>query len=414
MYLSTTRAADRPATARRAAGRVSGTVVGLGLVSLVTDLSAEMVTAILPLYLVYRLGVGYAALGAIDGLYTGGTAVLRIAGGYLADRLGRPRAVAAVGYGLSALTKLALPAAGGSVAGIGMAIAVDRAGKGIRTAPRDAMITAATPPDLLGRAFGVHRALDTAGALLGPLLAFALVAWTAGAGYDAVFGVSFCLGLVGLFVLLFLVPMPGRVAAPGPPPGPSAALAALRGAAPRRLIGGAALLGLCTVGDMFLYLAVQQRFALPTGVLPLLPLGTALTFMLAAAPVGRLADRVGRWRVFLAGHGLLVVAYLLLAGLPGWPVALLALGCHGLFYAATDGVLMAHAATLVPASVRATGLSAVQTAQAVARAGGALAFGLLAQYGGLRAAFVLFALALVGALAAAGGLGRARTAEAAR
>ncbi|MGY0231393.1 MFS transporter [Longispora urticae] len=396
----------------RAATRVSGTVVGLGLVSMVTDMSAEMVTAILPLYLVYRIGVGYAQLGAIDGLYTGATAALRLVGGHLADRLRRPRLVAALGYALSALTKLGFPLVGGSLTGISLVLAADRAGKGVRTAPRDALITLATPPAALGRAFGVHRALDTAGALLGPVIAFGLVAGLA-TGYDSVFAVSFCLGLVGVLILLFLVPVPtARV--PGDGAGPAArpradlraGLAVLGRAGPRRIAVAAGLLGLCTVGDMFLYLALQQRAGLDPAVLPLLPLGTALTFMLAAAPVGRIADRLGRWRVFLAGHVLLLAGYLLVAGVPGWPVAAAVLACHGLFYAATDGVLMACAAPLIPEAVRATGLAVVQTAQALTRAGGAVAFGLLAQNLTLRSAFLVFAAALGVALVASARIGR--------
>ncbi|WP_037336935.1 MFS transporter, partial [Amycolatopsis sp. MJM2582] len=102
MYVSSIRSADPARPASRSKHAVPGTVIGLGVVSLITDLSAEMVTAVLPLYLVYGLGVGFLQLGAIDGLYTGATALLRLAGGYLADRLGRPKAVALVGYGLSA------------------------------------------------------------------------------------------------------------------------------------------------------------------------------------------------------------------------------------------------------------------------------------------------------------------------
>lgn len=404
MYLSSTRAAPRPQAApSRATVPVSSTVIGLGIVSLVTDMSAEMVTAILPLYLVYSVGVGYAALGAVDGLYTAATAALRLAGGYLADRLGRPKAVAATGYALSALTKLGFPLAGASLSGIGLVIATDRAGKGIRTAPRDAMITAATPEPGLGRAFGVHRALDTAGALLGPIAAFGLVAVLA-VGYSSVFVASFALGVVAVLILVFFVPTPTVPNAVRP--SPLTGLALLRHRGVRRATTATAMLGVCTVGDMFLFLALQQRTGLPVAVLPLVPLGTALTFMATATTVGRLADRAGRWRVFLAGHLLLLVTYLLLAGIPGWPTAIAALVCHGVFYAATDGVLMAHVAPLIPAQLRATGLAVVQTAQALSRALGAVLFGLLAAATQLRPAFLIFAATLTVAIAIAAWLCR--------
>ncbi|MEV8375062.1 MFS transporter [Kribbella sp. NPDC056861] len=389
---------------------MSGTVIALGLVSLVTDASAEMVTAILPLYLMYGLGLGFLQLGALDALYTGATAVLRLAGGHLADRLGRPKAVAIAGYGLSALTKLGLPAVGGSLAGLSSVIAVDRAGKGIRTAPRDALISLSTPVEDLGRAFGVHRALDTAGALLGPLLGFAIIAAIPGS-YDVVFSTSFCLAAIGVLILVFFVTQP-RTLVSKAAVSVRAGLAAATAPELRRLIIAAGLLGLVTVGDMFLYFSVQRTAGLPPAVLPLLPLGTALTFMLAAIPFGRLADRIGRWKLFLVGHGLLLGAYLLIAAdAEGRVVAAAVLLLHGLFYAASDGVLMAYAGPLIPASLRATGMAVVQTAQAVARAAGALAFGAMAAWVQPGATFGLFAIALAAAIGVGAWLGRPEAAR---
>jgi MFS family permease len=390
MYVSSVRAGTPEGDGRSSHHKISATVIGLGVVSLITDLSAEMVTAVLPLYLVYGLGVGYLQLGAIDGLYTGATALLRLAGGHLADRWQRPKAVALFGYGLSALTKLGFPLAGSSVAGLGLVIGVDRAGKGIRTGPRDAMITLATPPDGLGRAFGVHRALDTAGALLGPLVAFGLLSWLA-MDYPSVFAVSFCFAVIAVVVLALFVRQPVGVAVRRP----GLSWNVLRDREVRRVVLTVALLGACTVGDMFLFVGVQKAAGLPTGVLPLLPLVTALTFMVAAAPVGKLADRAGRWKVFLAGHVVLFLVYVLVAvSWGGWVVALLVLLAHGVFYACTDGVLMAYVGPLVPEPVRATGLAIVQTGQALARALGAVLFGVAATGLSLAPAFGVFAALL--------------------
>jgi MFS family permease len=390
MYVSSVRAGTPEGDGRSSHHKISATVIGLGVVSLITDLSAEMVTAVLPLYLVYGLGVGYLQLGAIDGLYTGATALLRLAGGHLADRWQRPKAVALFGYGLSALTKLGFPLAGSSVAGLGLVIGVDRAGKGIRTGPRDAMITLATPPDGLGRAFGVHRALDTAGALLGPLVAFGLLSWLA-MDYPSVFAVSFCFAVIAVVVLALFVRQPVGVAVRRP----GLSWNVLRDREVRRVVLIVALLGACTVGDMFLFVGVQKAAGLPTGVLPLLPLVTALTFMVAAAPVGKLADRAGRWKVFLAGHVVLFLVYVLVAvSWGGWVVALLVLLAHGVFYACTDGVLMAYVGPLVPEPVRATGLAIVQTGQALARALGAVLFGVAATGLSLAPAFGVFAALL--------------------
>lgn len=380
--------------AARSTAKVPSTVLALGMVSLFTDISAEMVTAFLPMYLVYGLGVGYLQLGLIDGLYTGATALLRLVGGHAADRTGKPKTVAAFGYGLSAVTKLGFPAAGGSLGAIGGLLALDRAGKGIRTGPRDAIIAMSAPPDMLGRAFGVHRMLDTIGALLGPVVAFALIAMTAQA-YDAVFVVSFCFAMVGLVILLVWVQQP--VGTPAKKKiSVREGLRLLVRPEYRRLCLCAMFLGLATVSDAFILIAAQQRTGVSQNLLPLLPLAIAVTFLCAAIPVGRLADRVGRWRVFLVGHGLLLAVYgLLMSGLGGWPVLVLALGLHGLFYAATDGVLMACAGPLLPEEVKASGLAVLQTGQALARTVAAVLFGVGASLVGLGPAFAGYAVVLV-------------------
>ncbi|MEC4019936.1 MFS transporter [Streptomyces sp. H27-D2] len=375
----------------RLRGHVAGNVVALGSVSLVTDVSAEMVTAVLPLYLVVGLGMSPLAFGALDGLYQGATALFRLAGAHVADRTQRRKLVAGSGYALSAVTKLALLAAAAPWA-VGAVLAADRAGKGLRTPPRDALISLSSPPEEQGRAFGVHRAMDTAGALLGPLAAFGVL-WAAHDAYDAVFVVSCCTAALGVLLLVLFVqesrtPMsrpgigpgtgPGTAPGTGRGPGAAEALRTLaRTAGLPRLCLAAALLGLVTVSDSFLYLLLQRRLDLPVGYFPLLPVGTAAGFLLLAVPLGRLADRVGRRAVFLAGHLALLAAYLLLL-LPQGGSVVPAVGLLlllGAFYAATDGVLMAAAGPLLPGRLRASGLALVQTAQAAARFAGSLLFG---------------------------------------
>lgn len=215
MYLATTGRRDTPAPPRSggAGRRVPGTVLALGTVSLVTDVSSEMVTAVLPLYLVLGLGLSPLQFGFLDGLFNGAAAIVRLLGGYAADHGRGHKRVAGLGYALSALSRIGLLLAGGATAGIAAALATDRVGKGIRTAPRDALITLSSPPEALGRSFGVHRAMDTTGALLGPLAAFALL-WATADAYDAVFVVSFCVGLLGVLLLVLYVP----AHQPAPPP----------------------------------------------------------------------------------------------------------------------------------------------------------------------------------------------------
>ncbi|WP_329216587.1 MFS transporter [Streptomyces sp. NBC_01485] len=379
--LSAEDAARPPAGRRRAA--VAPTVLALGTVSLITDVSSEMVTAVLPLYLVAGLGLSPLGFGLLDGVYNGFSAVVRLAGGHLADRGGgRHKWVAGAGYALSALCKPLLLLAH-TLTPIGLILAADRTGKGLRTAPRDALISLSSTPETRGRAFGVHRAMDTAGALLGPLAAFLILRATVD-GYDAVFTVSFCVAVVGVLVLILFVPN-----TPKPPPPDAAearertarptlraALALLRHRDLRRITLCALLLGLATVSDSFVYLLLQHRLGVPDRWFALLPLGTAAAFLLLAVPLGRLADRIGRRRVFLTGHGALLLAYgLLLTSWhgPALPYAVLLL--HGGFYAATDGVLMAAASDCVPEELRSSGLALVQTGQALARFVCSLAFG---------------------------------------
>ncbi|HET6355341.1 MAG TPA: MFS transporter [Streptomyces sp.] len=378
--------------------------MALGGVSLLTDVSAEMVTAVLPLYLVVGLGMSPLAFGALDGLYQGATVLSRLAGGHLADRAERRKLVAGTGYALSAGCKLALLAVTTPWA-IGAVLAADRTGKGLRTAPRDALISLSCPAEEQGRAFGVHRAMDTAGALIGPLAAFAVL-WAAHDGYDAVFVVSFCAAVLGVLLLALFV----RDVSAGPRPDRTrrtrkalGSLARTRGLP--RLCLLAALLGTVTVSDSFLYLLLQRRLDLPTPYFPLLPVGAAAGFLLLAVPLGRLADRVGRPRVFLAGHGALLVAYVLL--LAPWGGGLVAAGCVllllGAFYAATDGVLMAAAGPLLPGHLKASGLALVQTAGALSRFVGSLLFGAGWMYlgpdGALTAAAAALALTLTGVAA---------------
>jgi len=209
MYLSLRNKPDTdlslPPAVRGRTGRVvPGAVIMLGLTSLFTDISAEMLTAILPIYLTMQVGLSSVQYGIVDGLYHGVSAVARLAAGVLSDRFDNAKSVAAVGYALSALVKPLLLVAR-SVGSIGLLMSVDRVGKGIRTAPRDAMIAASSPPQHLALNFGVHRTLDNTGAMLGPLIAFGLIAWDPH-GYDGVFVGSFAFALIGLATLVLFVP----------------------------------------------------------------------------------------------------------------------------------------------------------------------------------------------------------------
>ncbi|MER6443224.1 MFS transporter [Streptomyces sp. NPDC001185] len=469
MYVADSRAGTRAASAEGAArpraGRrraaVAPTVLALGTVSLITDVSSEMVTAVLPLYLVAGLGLSPLGFGLLDGVYNGFSALVRLVGGHLADRGGgRHKWVAGFGYALSAACKPLLLLAH-SLTPIGLVLAADRTGKGLRTAPRDALISLSSTPATRGRAFGVHRAMDTAGALLGPLVAFLILRATVD-GYDAVFTVSFCVAVVGVLVLVLFVPADTRAgtgprsarpaeatrptefaepagfaeparstpagaadrsrpaeeaprsgSAAGSAPSPAgqnpadpagspasptlrAALSLLGTPAVRRITLCALLLGLATVSDAFVFLLLQRRLGVPDRWFALLPLGTAAAFLLLAVPLGRLADRIGSRRLFLAGHGALLLVYaLLLSAWHGSALPYVVLLLHGGFYAATDGVLMAAASESVPEELRSSGLALVQTGQALARFVCSLGFGAAWTAWGDRTALTVSAALLV-------------------
>ncbi|HEX5497042.1 MAG TPA: MFS transporter [Mycobacteriales bacterium] len=375
-------------------GRVAGAVIAAGFVSFFTDISSEMVTAVLPLFLILQVGLTPLQYGVVDGLYQGVSVAVRLVGGYFADRWRRPKLVCLLGYGLSIGTKLALLRVG-SASSTSLVVAVDRTGKGLRTAPRDAIIAASSARQGLGRAFGVHRAMDTAGAMIGPLLAFAILAEIPNS-FGSVFVTSFWVAVVGLAVLVLFVP-DLRLRATG------GAVASLRGAlglvADRRVLAlllTAAPLAALTVSDGFVYLTLQQRLSVTNELFPLFAVGMSAAYLLLAVPAGRLADRVGRWRVFLAGHVLLLVGYLcLLLTSAGLLTAAVCLGMLGCYYACTDGVLAAAVAELLPDHLRGSGIALVQSAVAGGRLVSSVLFGLLwTVLGGQTPALVCFTVAL--------------------
>jgi len=378
MYISSTRRSlAAPAVSARTRAAVAPNVLALGSVSLVTDISSEMITAVLPMYVIFTLGLSPLQFGALNGLYFGVTALVRLAGGHAADRWQRRKLVAGGGYALSAVCKLGLLAAGSSVTGLGAVIAADRTGKGLRTGPRDALISLSSTPETLGRSFGVHRALDTVGAFLGPLVAFGLLLANPGR-YDTVFVASFCIAAFAVVMLALLVRDRTEVVDHDHenPVSVGAALRLLLLPRFRRVCIAAVLLGVVALSDAFVYLLLQQRLDISAEYFPLLPLGTSAAYLLLAIPFGHLADRVGRIRVFVGGYGALLCAYLLLFGPVGGTALLVpTLTLHGLFYAASDGVLMAAVGPMLPAQLRASGMALIQTGQSVAMLTSSVLFG---------------------------------------
>ena len=380
---------------------VSPTVWALGFTSLLTDVSSEMVASILPMYLVLQLGMQPFAFGVIDGLYQGAAALVRIAGGVLADRWQRHKEIATAGYALSAVCRVALLVAGHTWTAIAGIVAVDRIGKGIRTAPRDALIALRTPKANLASAFGVHRGLDAAGAMLGPFVAFALLALMPGR-FDVLFALSFVIAICGVAViLLFVAPVTERTT-PSRPVTIASGADVLRAPRFRAVLGAGFVLALPTVSDAFIFLTLQQRLNAGASVFPLFYVATSLSTAMFAVPCGRLADKAGRKPVLLGGYALLACVYvtLLLPAGPWWTVVL-PIALLGAYYAATDGVLTALAAAVIAPGSSGSGLSFLATATNIGKVLASVTFGLLWTRVGLGAATFSYLAALLVAMVAA-------------
>lgn len=412
---------DRDAVRGRWFSGVSRTVWALGLTSLLTDISSEMVASVLPVYLVLHLGISPLAFGFVDGIYQGAAAVVRIAGGVLADRWNRHKQVATFGYGLSAVCRLMLLGVGSAWGMIAAVIALDRIGKGVRTAPRDALISRRSASSKLATAFGVHRSMDAAGAMLGPVIAFVLLALMPG-DFNVLLVVSFGVAIIGLGAIVLFVPSSSpdeREAAETPEAiktasvlrcpkcaalGPlcskhisfSSAVRLLREPKFGRLVLVGLLLSLTTVSDSFIYLIFQKRLQFGYSAFPLMYVGTSLFTMLFAIPAGRLADRVGRHRVLISGYILLAVVYLFVL-LPlngGFLLLGLMVLMLGAFYAATDGVLVAMAGSILPVRQIGSGLAVLATVTSLARITASVIYGFLWSRAGIPQATLVYVLAL--------------------
>jgi MFS family permease len=377
---------------------ISPVVLSLGLTSLLTDISSEMVNSLLPAYVVLHLHLSPLQFGVIDGLYNGfAIALLSLAAGYLADRTARQKEVALAGYALSGVCKLLLLAVGTTYAWILLVVGVDRLGKGIRAAPRDALISLSTPGRSYASAFSVHRAMDACGSLLGPIVAFLLLAALPGQ-FDAVWVTSFVFAMLGVAALWLFVPKSVPVAADASPVAPR-----WQGLGSRRfmvLAGCGALLALTSISDGFVYLMLQQKSAVLVGYFPLFYVMTALGYMVFAIPAGRLADRTSRPAVFVAGYLMLIVLYTLLYFQEhiGTGVLIAGLALLGLYYAATEGILMALASAVIPPERRTAGIAIVATGVGAGKLVSSITFGALWQNIGIANSVLVFGAAMAIAL----------------
>lgn len=332
--------------------RLPAGIWALGFVSLLMDVSSEMIHALLPVYLVVGLGATALAVGIIEGIAEATAAVTKVFSGALSDRIGRRKELAALGYGLAALTKPVFPLAP-SIGWLVAARFIDRVGKGIRGAPRDALVADLAPPDLRGAAFGLRQSLDTAGAFIGPLLAIGLM-WLFADRFAAVFWVAVIPAFAALALILLVVrepPRPAGLRRVGNPLG-RPELGRL-GALYWWVVAVAAIFTLARFSEAFLILRAEQAGMAPRFV-PLVLVVLNIAYAATAYPMGALSDRVNRVAILIAGLGLLVAADLVLALSSGVGGLLAGVVVWGLHMGLTQGILATLIADSAPPELRGT------------------------------------------------------------
>ncbi len=358
----------------------------LGFVSMFMDVSSEMIHALLPLYMVNVLGASTLAVGFIEGIAEATAAITKIFSGALSDWLGRRKELAALGYGLAAFTKPVFPLAP-SLAWLTAARFVDRVGKGIRGAPRDALVADIAPPELRGAAFGLRQSLDTIGAFAGPLFAILLMMLTAN-NYIAVFWIAVIPGFVSFFLIAFAVKEPDREAPLRKVRSPlSRAELARLGAGYWRIVAIASLFTLARFSEAFLILRAQS-VGLPMALAPAVMVLMNAVYALSAYPAGALSDRVNRYTVLIAGLAVLIAADLALAFAGGVAGVAIGAALWGLHMGMTQGLLGTLVADVAPAELRGTAFGMFNLVTGLSLLAASVIAGALWDVAGPKAAFL--------------------------
>ncbi|MGZ5835991.1 MAG: MFS transporter [Xanthobacteraceae bacterium] len=377
---------------------IPASVIVLGLVSLLMDLSSEMIHALLPLYLVTVLGTSTLTVGIIEGIAEATAMIVKIFSGSLSDYLGKRKLLAAIGYGLAALTKPAFPLAS-SLGWLVAARFVDRIGKGIRGAPRDALIADLTPPDLRGAAFGLRQSLDTVGAVLGPLAALAFMLVFAD-NFTAVFWIAVVPAFFSFALIVFAVSDPDR------PAGEKRVRFPLSRSELKRLGGAfwlvvavATVFTLARFSEAFLLLRAQS-VGLELALVPLVMVIMNIIYTLSAWPVGALSDRIGRYGLLAGGFSVLVLSDIVLAVATGASAVAMGAALWGLHMGLTQGLLASLVADTAPAQLRGTAFGMFNLVTGIATLAASVIAGALWDFVGPAGTFAAGAVFTAVALAA--------------
>ena len=364
------------------------------------DISSEMVHSLLPVFMVSSLGAGTTAVGAIEGIAEATASITKLFSGTLSDHLGKRKALAVAGYGIAALTKPLFPLAP-SLAWVMTARFVDRIGKGIRGAPRDALVADLAPPGLRGACFGLRQSLDTVGAFVGPLLAILLMVWT-GDDFRTVFWIAVIPAFVAVALLVAGVSEPERHAPVAGPRVPIRLTDVTRlGVAYWIVVLIATVLTLARFSEAFLVLRARDA-GLAIAYVPLVLVVMNVVYAGASYPVGALSDRIQRRHLLVVGCVVLVISDLVLAAASSVPRVMVGVGLWGLHMGITQGLLAAMVADAVPARLRGTAFGVLNLAGGLAMLAASVIAGVLWEQRGPAMTFHVGAgftvLALVGAI----------------
>ena len=324
----------------------------LGFVSLLMDLSSEMIHALLPVYLVAVLGTSMLSVGIIEGVAEASASIVKIFSGALSDWLGKRKVLAAMGYGLAAFTKPVFPLAD-SLGWLIAARFVDRVGKGIRGAPRDALVADITPTNLRGASFGLRQSLDTVGAFLGPLAAIGLM-WVTGDYIVSVFWIAVIPAFLSFALITIAVKEPERPAARRRIKMPLSGHELKQLGAPYWwIVAIGTVFTLARFSEAFLVLRAQSA-GLSLALVPAVLVIMNITYALSAYPIGALSDRMDRMTILITGLVMLLVADVVLALATGIMAVAIGAALWGLHMGFTQGLLAALVADTAPAELRGT------------------------------------------------------------
>ena len=378
-------------------GRIPAGIWVLGFVSMLMDISSEMIHSLLPLFMLTTLGMSVFAIGLIEGLAESTALIVKVFSGTLSDYLGKRKGLAVFGYTLGALSK-PLFAMAPSMGLVLTARLLDRLGKGIRGAPRDALVADLAPADVRGAAFGLRQSLDTVGAFVGPLLAVGLMLLWAN-DFRAVFWVAVIPGLMAVTLLVFGVREPERhEGLKRSNPIRRENLKRL-GAPYWRVVGIGALFTLARFSEAFLVLRAQQG-GIAVALVPLVMVAMNLIYAASAYPFGRLSDRMSHKKLLALGLVLLIAADLVLASSEHWSVVLAGVALWGVHMGVTQGLLATMVADTAPPDLRGTAYGFFNLLSGIAMLVASAVAGLL--WDGLGASFTFYAGAAFSAIALLG------------